>query len=276
MRCRAPAAPSSVWRTTTSRQDMQSGVSISSLLAQMNTPRLKSLFAQDPSRAAEWVHVLAAEGLPAAQVCYGRMLLEGTGIAKDCVAALQWFRRAASTGDIDAINMVGRCFDNGWGTPEDPIAAAREFIRAADAGHPWAQYNAGHVFLDGRGMEQDHARAFAYYSMAAAQKHERAMNLLGRCCEEGWGTPRDTAAAADWYRRSAEGGYFRGQFNWASVLLKDGHVDEAAVWLERAVVGGTAGIRTAVMDLISRVAAAPALLRLRDQLELPQYGPARS
>jgi uncharacterized protein len=99
--------------------------------------------------------------------------------------------------------------------------------------------------------------------------------LLGRCCEEGWGTPRDTAAAADWYRRSAQGGYFRGQFNWASVLLKAGQVDEAAVWLERAVAGGTAGVRTAVIDLISRVAASPALLRLRDQLKLPQFEPAR-
>ena len=204
-------------------------MSIVSLMVQMNTPRLRALFAQDPTKAAEWVYVVAAEGLPAAQVCYGRMLLEGTGIAKDAVAALRWFRRAAVSGDVDAINMVGRCLDNGWGTAEDPVAAAVEFVRAADAGHAWAQYNAGHMFLDGRGVERNRDRAFAYYSMAAAQNHERAMNLMGRCCEEGWGTPRDLRAAAAWYRRSAEGGYFRGQYNWASVLLKAGRDSEAAV-----------------------------------------------
>ena len=88
--------------------------SITSLLAQMNAPRLRALFAQEPHRAADWVYVAAAEGLPQAQLCYGRMLLEGTGIPKDQSAAFAWFKRAASRGDIDAINMVGRCLENGW------------------------------------------------------------------------------------------------------------------------------------------------------------------
>jgi len=263
---------------------MQAGVSIVSLMAQMNTPRLRALFAQDPSKAAQWVYVVAAEGLPAAQVCYGRMLLEGTGIARDPVSALRWFRRAAVSGDIDAINMVGRCLDNGWGTAEDPVGAAQEFVRAADAGHAWAQYNAGHMFLDGRGVRRDPDRAFAYYDRAAAQHHERAMNLLGRCCEEGWGTARDMAAAADWYRRSAEGGYFRGQYNWASVLLKAGRDEEAAHWFECAVAGGTPAVREAVLELVARMmnggatGSSPnisaALQRLSDSLRADDASPA--
>jgi TPR repeat protein len=262
---------------------MQAAVSIVSLMAQMNTPRLRALFAQDPAKAAEWVYVVAAEGLPAAQVCYGRMLLEGTGMPKDPVSALRWFRRAAVSGDPDAINMVGRCLDNGWGAPEDPVQAAKEFVLAADAGHAWAQYNAGHMFLDGRGVQRDPDRAFAYYSQAAAQNHERAMNLLGRCSEEGWGTRRDLAAAADWYRRSAEGGYFRGQYNWASVLLKAGRDEEAAQWLERAMAGGTPGVRDAVVELVNRLMAAcpggpppnisAALQRLSDSLSADYASP---
>jgi uncharacterized protein len=237
---------------------MEPAVSIVSLMAQMSTPRLRALFTQDPSKAAEWVYVVAAEGLPAAQVCYGRMLLEGTGIAKDASCALRWFKRAAVSGDLDAINMVGRCLDNGWGTAEDPVGAAREFVRGADAGHAWAQYNAGHMFLDGRGVKRDPERAFAYYHKAAKQNHERAMNLLGRCCEEGWGTPRDVPAAADWYRRSAEAGYFRGQYNWASVLLKAGRDEEAAHWFECAVAGGTPAVREAVLELVTRMSSAAA------------------
>ena len=64
-------------------------------------------------------------------------------------------------------------------------------------------------------------------SQAAQQRHERAMNLL-RMSEGRLGCARDLAAAAEWYRRSAEGGYFRGQYNWASLLLKAGRYEEAA------------------------------------------------
>ena len=92
-----------------------SAVSISFLMGQMGAPRLEALFAQDARRAADWVYVAAIEGLPQAQVCYGRMLLEGTGVPKDPDQALKWFRRAASNQDADAFNMVGRCLDNGWG-----------------------------------------------------------------------------------------------------------------------------------------------------------------
>jgi uncharacterized protein len=241
-------------------------ISITSLLTRMNGPRLAALFAQAPPRAADWVYVAAAEGLAAAQVCYGRMLLEGTGVAKDQRAALAWFQRAAARGDLDAINMVGRCLDNGWGVAADLPAAAEQYQRAADAGHAWAQYNLGHLYLDGRGVAQDFAQAFAYYHRAARQQHARAMNLVGRCCEEGWGTARDPARAAVWYRRSAEGGYFRGQYNWATVLLKEGLVHEAAAWLERAAADGTAAVRRTVRDLCVRAGASGTLRELADRM----------
>jgi uncharacterized protein len=252
-------------------------LSITSLLGQMSTPRLRALFAQDAHRAADWVFVAAAEGLPQAQVCYGRMLLlAGTGLPQDPVQALTWFRGAASSGDIDAINMVGRCLDQGWGTPEDPAAAAEHFRRAADAGHAWAQYNLGHLYLDGRGVARDRTLAYRYYLKAAEQQHDRAMSLVGRCCEEGWGTARNLAAAADWYRRSAEAGYFRGQYNWASLLLRSGRFEEAASWFERAAVGGTAALRRAVVELITRAGAPRELQDLGTRLEEGRLSPVSS
>lgn len=240
-------------------------LSITALLAQVSPPRLKALFEQQPQRAAEWVYVTAADGLPQAQVCYGRMLLEGTGVAKNQAKALVWFQRAAAGGDLDALNMVGRCLDNGWGTAEDPAAAAEHYQRAADAGHAWAQYNLGHLYLDGRGGPRAPALAYLCYRRAAEQQHERAMNLVGRCCEEGWGTPRDPHAAAAWYRRSAEAGYFRGQFNWASVLLHAGRAEEAAHWFERAA-SGSAGVRQAVLNLAAAAATGGALRDLVTRL----------
>jgi uncharacterized protein len=242
-------------------------ISITALVGRMGAARLQGLFADEPRRAAQWVRALAADGLCQAQICYGRMLLEGQGVEQDKSAALAWFRRAAAGGDADAINMVGRCLDNGWGTPEDAPAAAEHFQRAASAGHAWAQYNLGHMYLDGRGVVRDRGAAFACYSQAAQQRHERAMNLLGRCCEEGWGTPRDLRAAADWYRRSAEGGYFRGQFNWGTLLLKARRFNEAARCFEQAANSGTAAVRAAVLSLINRAGAPEALRQLALRLQ---------
>jgi len=228
-------------------------VSIVSLLGTMNAGRRDALFAQDAARAARWVRAVAVEGVPQAQVCYGRLLLEGTGVEKDAPAALSWFQRAAAQGDVDGMNMVGRCLDNGWGTPENPTAAAAYFSRAAAADHAWAQYNLGHLFLDGRGTPRDAVKAYTLYRRAAEQGHERAMSLVGRCTEEGWGTSRDACAAADWYRRSAEAGYFRGQYNWATVLLKAGALEDAALWFERAAGGGNSGVRRAVTALVNEL-----------------------
>jgi len=242
--------------------------SITQLLAQWSAPQLRQLLAEDTKLTADVLRALAREGLPQAQVRYGRMLLGGNGLPADAAGAYSWFRRAAAAGDIDAINMVGRCLDNGWGTAEDPSAAAAYYQRAAEAGHAWAQYNLGHLYLDGRGVARDFERAYACYLRAAEQQHERAMNLVGRCCEEGWGTPRDLARAAAWYHRSAENGYFRGQFNWATVLLKSGRPDEAANWFERAAIGGTAGVRAAVIDAVAGAGGALRDLGTRLQTSL--------
>lgn len=249
-------------------------ISILSLLGQIAKPRLAALFAQDARRAAHWVFLAAIEGLPRAQVCYGRMLLEGTGLPENPQQALKWFRRAALAGDAEAINMVGRCLDNGWGADQDATQAAQHFQRAADLGSTWAQYNLGHMYLNGRGVGRDALLAYSYYLKAAERQHERAMSLTGRCCEEGWGTPRNLNAAVEWYRRSAEAGYFRGQYNWASILLKAGRYEEAGVWFERAAISGTAAMRRAVMELIERAGSPRPLEQLAARLRSGGLSPA--
>jgi TPR repeat protein len=217
----------------------------------MPPDQVRRLFLDRPDTAARWMSLLAFDGVPQAQLYYGQMLLEGHGVEKDPGRGLAWFKRAAAQNNLDAINMVGRCLENGWGCPADVTLASTYYRRAAHAGHAWAQYNLGHLYLDGLGVEQDAGKAYRYYLDAATQDHERAMNLAGRCCEEGWGTPKDLSAAADWYRRSAEAGYFRGQYNWASVLVRCGRSDEAVPWLEKAMVAGTPAVREAAHQLLA-------------------------
>ncbi len=224
--------------------------SITDLLSGMSPDRLRELLTRDANQAAAWVRVMAHDGVAEGQLCYGRMLLEGSGVPRDVDAAFNWFLRAAAQGNVEALNMVGRCYDMGWGTRETPELAAKYYRRAAAAGDGWARYNLGHLYLNGRGVVRDPARAYEYYLQAAMQGHVRAMNLAGRCCELGWGCPPDPTAAAHWYERSAHGGYFRGQFNWATRLLEEGRINEAADWFESAARSGTPAVRSAALRII--------------------------
>lgn len=204
-------------------------------LTMMSPAELHALLCGDPADAAAWVEAAAACGIPEAQVRLGRMLLEGRGAAPDAPAALACFLCAAEQGDADAQNMAGRCYENGWGTERDFVRAADLYGQAAKAGLAWAQYNLGHLLLDGNGVPRDREAAFQWYMRAATQGHERAMNLVARCCEEGWGCARDPAAARDWYRRSAEASYFRGAYNYATILYAEAGATRALPWFERAL-----------------------------------------
>jgi TPR repeat protein len=201
--------------------------------------------------AALWVEAAAECGVVEAQVRLGRMLLEGQGVEKDERAAFACFVAAAESGDADANNMLGRCYENGWGTAQDMDHAAKHFRIAADAGLDWAQYNLAHILLDAGQRDE----AFAMYTRAAGQGHVRAMNLVARCCEEGWGTPRDPKAARDWYRRSAEGGYFRGAYNYATILVREGDTAQARAWLERAASDAPPATRETILRALAQISA---------------------
>ena len=94
-------------------------------LQRMKEREIRALLC-DPATAAPWVKCAAEFGLAAAQLRYGRMLLEGQGTAKDSALALRWFVRAAEQRDADAMNMVGRCHEMGWGTLVDLQGAAQD------------------------------------------------------------------------------------------------------------------------------------------------------
>ena len=113
------------------------------------------------------------------------------------------------------------------------------YSRAADHGLDWAQYNLANLMLRGRGVAQDRRKALSLYLSAARSGHAKSMNMIGRYYEEGWEVVRDTRRAVEWYRRGAEGGDFRAQYNLGTLLIREGQVAQAAVWLESAVRRGT-------------------------------------
>jgi TPR repeat protein len=161
------------------------------------------------------------------------MLLEGNGVTRDPAAALGWFSRAAATGHLMALNMVGRCHDLGWGTAIDKARAAECYHAAAARGLDWAMYNYATLLALGDGVREDKAASLAWLRRAAALGNAKAINFVGSFHEDGWSTPVDMAAARRCYAEAAQGGDFRGQFNHARMLIVDGRIDEACVWLKQ-------------------------------------------
>ena len=204
----------------------------------LDSERLRAMLDESPARAAQAILIAAGEGEVEAQALLGQILLDGQGIAQDQPLALRWFGIAARQGHVMARNMLGRCHEHGWGCVADATIAARHYRVAVEGGLDWAMYNYANLLATGRGVSKDQALAFTWYQRAAHLGHAKSMNLLGRYLEEGRVCPMDAQAARDWYRRSAEGGDFRGQFSFAAVLTDEGNIEEALVWLRKALTGG--------------------------------------
>jgi TPR repeat protein len=200
--------------------------------------RLKAMLEESPARAAQAILIAAREGVLDAQALLGQILLDGQGIEQDQPLAVRWFEIAAQGGHLMARNMLGRCHEHGWGCVADAAVAAGHYRQAAEAGLDWAMYNYANLLATGRGLIEDQLQALNLYCRAAEQGHAKSMNLLGRYLEDGRVCPADPQAARDWYRRSAVGGDFRGQFSYAAVLADEGNIDEALVWLRKALDGG--------------------------------------
>ncbi|MBS7538083.1 tetratricopeptide repeat protein, partial [Ancylobacter lacus] len=207
-------------------------------LKRLGPEGLTDRLAAGPEAAARWVEAGALNGLVGAQIAWGQMLVDGTGVPRDPAAGLRWFRIAAETGDLDAITLVGRAHELGWGVAVDKAEAARHFARAAARGHVWAQFNLGRLLLEGDGVAPDRRAALGWLLRAAGQGHAKAMTLLGRYAEQGWEGRVRPAAALRWYHRAALGGDFRGQFDLGRLLAAQGAHEAAALWFARAVEGG--------------------------------------
>jgi TPR repeat protein len=169
-----------------------------------------------------------------AQVTYAQLRIGGAPPEE----ATAWFRTAARQGDARAINMLGRACELGWGMRADLKAAAKHYARAAALGDAWAMFNLADLTLNGRGVPADEGQAYALYEQAGSLGHAKALNMMGLLRETGRGAERDDALALDLFRAAAEGGDCWGAFNLARRLADDGVMDEALVWIERAIEAG--------------------------------------
>ncbi|WP_019833305.1 tetratricopeptide repeat protein [Sphingomonas sp. PR090111-T3T-6A] len=202
-------------------------------LNRMNADALRTALSGPPEELAPLLRTAAEGGAVEAQLLLGQMLLDGRGVSHRPEEALRWFGEAAKAGHPMGMNMVGRCLEHGWGTSVDKAKAAQWYEAAADRGLDWGLYNLATLLSLGEGVAQDLPRALGLFRDAAAKGHAKSMNMVGSFHEDGWVAPADRTMAARHYARAAEGGDFRGRFNHARMLIEDGRIEEALVWLRR-------------------------------------------
>ncbi|MFA5487919.1 MAG: tetratricopeptide repeat protein [Candidimonas sp.] len=195
--------------------------------------------------AARWVLTAAEHGVAEAQTHYARMLLDGIGVEPNPGDAFQWFKLAANQNHVMAMNMLGRCYENGWGVEPDMLLATYWFKQAADRGLDWGMYNYATSLALGRGTAIDRESAYAWLRKAAGMGHAKSWNLLGGFHEDGWVVGADLDAAIDCYRKAAEGGDFRGQFNYARLLADTtGDMRASTHWMRCAYSAANPPFRT--------------------------------
>ena len=78
------------------------------------------------------------------------------------------------------------------------------------------------------------------------------MNLVARCLEHGWGAVKDSMASRDRYRRSAESGYFRGAYNYATILARECETSAACRWFVEALRTAPEPTRSHMVDTLEK------------------------
>ena len=239
-------------------------------LAAVGADQWAAVLAGPPADAAAWLLAAARLGSLEAQAVYGQWLLDGRGIPRHPGEGFKWFLKAAFQGHAMAMNMTGRCLENGWGTAIDLPAAAMWYRKAAHKGLDVGMYNHANQLAAGKSVPQDHAEALRWYRQAADLNHAKSMTKIGRYYEEGLVVEQDSDAAFFCYQQGAEGGDFRGQFNYAGMLAARGRMEEALAWLKKVPATATpgymaeagrllqasphAGFRSVGVDMLARAA----------------------
>jgi TPR repeat protein len=213
---------------------------------------LQALVDKSPQIGVRLVEAAAKSGLFAAQLAWARMLLDGRGVPVDKEAACHWFTIAAESGDPEAIALVGHCYELGLGVPVNRMRAAVYYRQAARKNHALAQHNLGQLLLAGDAKSPQRREGIGWHLVAAKSGYAASMNVVGRFCEEGWDMPKSVDNALGWYRKAAEAGDNWGRFNLGRLLADDGDLEEAVLWLRRAVETGSDDFVAEIVPALTR------------------------
>lgn len=129
-------------------------------------------------------------------------------------------KKYAEKGNADAQTELGERYYVGiYGVREDTAEALKWYRKTFEQGNAYAKYRLGKCYDEGIGVEDNYTKANSLYKEALAEFEKmaeagnaKAQLYVGFCYEKGRGTEKNLKAAFEAYKKSAETGYFLGQY----------------------------------------------------------------
>ena len=146
-------------------------------------------------------------------------------------------------------------------------------VALAETGNADAQYNLGMFYNNGIGTQRNTASAFRYFAKAAQAGHLLASYKVGCYYARQFGSvvPLDEQAALTYKLRAAEAGYDLAQHDVGMHFAKNGDMDKASFWWEKASQQGYTPSTAYLANYFSRTSSSDKvrglalLLVLKDQ-----------
>ena len=169
---------------------------------------------RDYGTAFNLLKPLAEAGDAAAQVQFGELYYNGTGVPRDIAAAMDWYQKAADQGFAEGEDLIGDSFLWGDGKTQDFVAALAWYRKAADQDYVDAEQALALIFKNGLGVGADQSAAKAWSDKAqvtltrqAEAGDPKAETALGSNLVIHWTQPQDGANAKAWFERAAAQDY---------------------------------------------------------------------
>lgn len=144
---------------------------------------------------------------------------------KETPKAVPWFKKAAEQGDVASAYYYGKMLMDGNGVAKDPQNAVIYLLKAANQDFPQAQVEAGNLYTTGTGVPKNEETAAQWYQKAAGNGNVHGAWNLALCYMKGSGIKRDYDQAMFWFAEAVAGGYKR-SFN--KMLEENDEVKQSA------------------------------------------------
>ena len=189
--------------------------------------------------AHRWAKEAADRGYASGMGQLGTMYMRGNGVAPDYALARQLFDQAYALGDPGSALRIGEMYQAGLGVPQDPVQAVAWYRKGIDRGNAFAATQLARLYEKGAdGVEKDMERAIALYEDAADAGELSAQLRLARIYYEGIGREPDHDKALEVLRAAAGTGMPTGQKALGQFYERQGQIEPAVLWYEKAEAGG--------------------------------------
>ena len=140
----------------------------------------------DYVKAAYWLELAAAQGLPKAQTNLGYLYLQGLGVERNPKRAVELYRAAAEMGEPAAQANLGNAYFYGAnealyydsGIASDYMKAFEWYRRSAEQGNGVAQSLLARSYANGTGVRVDYIEAYKWTEIALANFEPTNKNLI--------------------------------------------------------------------------------------------------